>query len=186
MKPRILLPAYKPTVRIPTLTSRVSQREVCCHRQSEEALGFRYTTISVEEKTIRTPVKTPPTNGAPLEMLAPKSHTSLANRLEAYKGGGDVEDRIRRNRQSPVTHANHEDTLNNIRSTSDSPSLMDLHEGLMFGNTTQTHRGAEGPPRQRPSLLLFHVAISLREMRESLWRHLLGTSERKLHVKASA
>ena len=29
-----------------------------------------------------------------------------------------MEDRIRRNRQSPVTHANHEDTLNNVRSVS--------------------------------------------------------------------
>ena len=39
---------------------------------------FRYTTLSVEEKTIRTPVKTPRPNGALLEMLAPKSHTSSA------------------------------------------------------------------------------------------------------------
>ena len=39
----------------------------------------RYRTLEVEEKTIRTPVKTPPTNSTlPLEMLAPKSHTSLA------------------------------------------------------------------------------------------------------------
>ena len=39
---------------------------------------FRYRTLAVEKKTIRTPAKTPPTNSTPLEMLAPKSHTSLA------------------------------------------------------------------------------------------------------------
>ena len=40
--------------------------------------GFRYRTLAVDEKAIRNPVKTPPTNSTPLEMLAPKSHTSFA------------------------------------------------------------------------------------------------------------
>ena len=51
-----------------------SQHQVCCHWQSEGVLGAeRY-----RWKTIRNRVKTPPTNSTPLEMLAPKSHTSLA------------------------------------------------------------------------------------------------------------
>ena len=45
--------------------------------------------------------------------------------------------------------------------------MMDLHEWLTFGNTTRTHQGTEGPPREPPSLPLFHIEISLREMRES-------------------
>ena len=44
---------------------------------------------------------------------------------------------------------------------------MDLHEWLTFGNTTRTYQGTEGPPRELLSLILFHVEISLREMRES-------------------
>ena len=65
----ILVPVCKPTVRILTLTSHVSQHEVFCHWQSEG--GFGTERLAVEEKTIRTPVKTPLTNSAPLEMLAP-------------------------------------------------------------------------------------------------------------------
>ena len=40
--------------------------------------GFRCRMLAMEEKTIRTPVKNPPTNSTLLEMLAPKSHTSSA------------------------------------------------------------------------------------------------------------
>ena len=78
--------------------------------------GFRYRTLAVEEKTIRTPVKTPLTNSTPLEMLAPKSHILSKDGLEAHVEGGDVEDRIRRFSQFPVTHANREDTSTNVRS----------------------------------------------------------------------
>ena len=48
--------------------------------------------------------------------------------LEAHEGGGDVEDRVRRYRQSPVTHANHEDTSINVRSMRSSV-IGGLHSG---------------------------------------------------------
>ena len=117
--------------------------------------GFRYRTLAVEEKTIRTPVQTAPTNSTPLKMFEPKSYTYIFTKdgLEAHEGGGDVEDRIHRYRQSPVTHANHEDTLTNV----DLKSMMDLHEWLTIGDTTRTHQGAEGPPRKLPSLPLFKL-----------------------------
>ena len=67
--------------------------------------------------------------------------------------------------------------------------MMDLQEWLTFGNTIRTHPGAEGPPRELPSLPPFHIEISLREMRESFVEappcHILR-SIRQLHVKASA
>ena len=43
--------------------------------------------------------------------------------------------------------------------------MMGLHEWLTFGNTTRTHQGAKGPPRERPTLPPFHTEISLRDMR---------------------
>ena len=67
--------------------------------------------------------------------------------------------------------------------------MMDLHEWMTFGNTIRTHQGAEGPPRERPSLPLFFFTLKYLFARceRALWRHVLATQEEKqLQVKASA
>ena len=48
--------------------------------------------------------------------------------LEAHEGGGDVKGRVRRYHQSPVTRANHEDALTNVRSMG-SAIIDGLHNG---------------------------------------------------------
>ena len=58
--------------------------------------------------------------------------------------------------------------------------MMDLHKWLTFENTTRTHQGAEGPPRELPSLLPFFTSRSLFARRErALWRHLLATYKKE-------
>ena len=57
----------------------------------------------------------------------------------------------------------------------DLPSMMDLHEWLTLGNTTRTHQGVDGPPRELPSLPLFTLRSSFARCERALWRHLLAT-----------
>ena len=89
-----------------------------------------------------------------------------------------MEDRIRRFSQSPVTHANHEDTLTNVRSMrsaiNDGPSRM-----LTFGNTTRTHQRAEGPPRELTSLPLLTFRSLFARCERALWRHLLAIRKKE-------
>ena len=95
-----------------------------------------------------------------LEMIAPKSHTVhlLANinmDLRRMKEGamwraGYVD--VRRYRQSPITHANHEDALTNARSMR--PAINN-ESYIMVGvrqHHTRTQPGAQSPLRQRPKL----------------------------------
>ena len=56
---------------------------------------------------------------------------------------------------------------------------MDLHEWLTFGNTTRTHQGAEGPPRELPSLPLFKLRSLFVRCERALWRHLLTTYKKE-------
>ena len=78
---------------------------------------MRYITRAVKKKTIRSPVKTPPTQIFP----SGNDHVKLMYALfkdgvEVHEGGGDVEDRARIYRQYPMTHANDKDALTNSRS----------------------------------------------------------------------
>ena len=57
--------------------------------------------------------------------------------------------------------------------------MMDLHEWLTFGNTTRTHQGAEGPPRELPSLPLFTLRSLFARCKGALWRHLLATYKKE-------
>ena len=68
-------------------------------------------------------------------MLAPKSHAYILAKMDLRRmtQGGDVEDRIRRYRQSPVTHANREDTSTNVRSMR-SAIIDGLHNSLNSGD----------------------------------------------------
>ena len=50
--------------------------------------------------------------------------------------------------------------------------MMDLHEWFTFANTTRTRQGAEGPPRELPTLPRFHIEISLPSSRDA--RELCG------------
>ena len=93
-----------------------------------------------------------------------------------------VEGSIHRYRQSPVTHANHEETSTNIRPTRSAIIGDLLHEWLTFGNTNpERNQGAKGPLRERPLLSL--LARCEGGFAEAPPCH---TQERKLHVKASA
>ena len=53
---------------------------------------------------------------------------------------------------------------------------MDLHESLTFGNTNRTQQGAEGPPRELPTLPLFTMrpAIIVPENRKQNTLSLCG------------
>ena len=88
-----------------------------------------------------------------------------------------VEDRIRRYRQSPVTHANHEETSTNVR-----PTRSAIINGLHNNRRPGIHRaqpGRKGPLR-RTTLPLTHLQdLSLRDAREVLWRHLLATYKKE-------
>ena len=72
--------------------------------------------------------------------------------LEAHEGGGDVEDRVCRFRQSPITHANHEDTLTNVRSTRSAinDGSLIMVDGREY--QTRTSQGVKGHLRERPKL----------------------------------
>ena len=145
---------------------------------------FRCRTLAVKQKTIRTPVKTPSTNSVPLEMLPPESHTSLAKMdlRHMMRGRCGGQGTYYRYRQSPVTHANHEETSTNIRPTRSAIIGDLLHEWLTFGNTNpERNQGAKGPLRERPLLSL--LARCEGGFAEAPPCH---TQERKLHVKASA
>ena len=87
-----------------------------------------------------------------------------------------VEDRIvlRRFSQSPVTHANHEDTLTNVRSLrsaiNDGPSwIVDVQE--YNPKSPESRKGSSTRTTHTHShfTLTFHIEISLRDMRESVF-----------------
>ena len=107
----------------------------------------------MREKTIRPPVKTPPTNRFPSGNDRPKvTYTLSEHGLEEHEAGGDVRDRVRIYRQSTITLADYEDALTNalfMRSAINNGSFIVVDDRQ---HQPQMQPGAQVSPRERPRL----------------------------------
>ena len=93
---------------------------------------MRYRTRAVSVKTIRPPVKTPPATMIPFGNDRPEvAFIRREDGREAHEGGDAVEDRLRRYRQCPITHANHEYALANAGSVR--AAIKTIKEDLLKG-----------------------------------------------------